>query len=240
MCTVAGAAVLSLAACGSSDTAKPAPSASPTGSTSAQAQAPTRAPSTAPDGTGKVAGLIASVSGNTAQLTGEKGNATVDFGASTAVSEVTPAALTDVSAGSCVSVRPAHGESEGGQSITARSVRISTAVDGKCAPGSATPGPSPSNGPGGHRGVGGTVASVAGDTITVNGSDGAAPTTVAVTDKTRYTKQVSASTQSIAAGKCMTAQGSQDGSGALQATTINLRPANNGQCTGAPHHGHGG
>jgi hypothetical protein len=239
MCTVAGAAVLSLAACGSSNHATPAQPASPTGSTTAQAQAPTQTPSTAPapGGTARASGLIASVSGNAVQLTGEKGNATVDFSPSTTVTEVIPAALTDVSTGSCVSVRPAHGESQSGQSITARSVRISPAVDGNCAPGSPTPGPSPSNGPAGHRGVGGTVASVAGDTITINGSDGAAPTTVAVTDKTRYTKQASATTQSIAAGKCLSAQGSQDAGGALQATTINLRPANNGQCMGGgkPH-----
>jgi hypothetical protein len=244
MFAVVGATALSVAACGSSNTAAPTAPAGPTGSTTAQAQAPTQAPSTAPapGGTARASGLIASVSGNAVQLTGEKGNATVDFGPSTTVTEVTPAALTDVSAGSCVSVRSAHGESQGGQAITARSVRISPVVDGKCSPASSTPGPSPSNGPAGHRGVGGTVASVAGDTITVNGSDGAAPTTVAVTDKTRYTKQASASTQSIAQGKCMSAQGSQDGSGALQATTINLRPANDGKCPGegGPHHGHGG
>ena len=244
MFAVVGATALSVAACGSSNTAAPTAPAGPTGSATTQAQAPTPPPSTAPapGGAARASGLIASVSGNAVQLTGEKGNATVDFGPSTTVTEVIPAALTDVSAGSCVSVRPAHGESQGGQAITARSVRISPAVDGKCSPASSTPGPSPSNGPAGHRGVGGTVASVAGDTITVNGNDRAAPTTVAVTDKTRYTKQASASTQSIAQGKCMSAQGSQDGGGALQATTINLRPANDGQCpgVGGPHHGHGG
>ena len=86
------------------------------------------------------------------------------------------------------------------------------------------------------------MASVAGNTITVNGTDGAAPITVAVTDRTRYSKQVSADTQSIAQGKCMTAQGSLDGGGAIQATTINLRPARDGACPGegGPHHGHGG
>jgi hypothetical protein len=243
MFAVVGVTALSVAACGSSNTAAPTAPAGPTGSTTAQAQAPTQAPS--PGGTGRVAGLIASVTGNAAQVTQQNGNATVDFTSSTQVTEVTSAALSDVTAGSCVSVRPARGESQGGQSITARSVRVSPAVDGKCQQppaGSPSSGPSPSNGPAGHRGVGGTVASVAGGTITVNGDDGAAPTTVAVTDKTRYSKRASASTQSIAQGKCMTAQGSLDGSGALQATTINLRPANDGKCPGegGPHHGHGG
>jgi hypothetical protein len=234
MFAVVGATALSVAACGSSNTAAPTAPAGPTGSTTAQAQAPTRALS--PGGTGRVAGLIASVTGNAAQVTQQNGNATVDFTSSTQVTEVTSAALSDVTAGSCVSVRPARGESQGAQSITARSVRVSPAVDGKC---QQPPAGSPSSG---HRGVGGTVASVAGGTITVNGDDGAAPTTVAVTDKTRYSKRASASTQSIAQGKCMTAQGSLDGSGALQATTINLRPANDGKCPGegGPHHGHGG
>jgi hypothetical protein len=250
MFAVVGATALSVAACGSSNTAAPTAPAGPTGSTTAQAQAPTQSPSPAPapGGTGRVAGLIASVTDNAAQVTQQNGNATVDFTSSTQVTEVTSAALSDVTAGSCVSVRPARGKSQGGQSITARSVRVSPAVDGKCQQpnqppaGSPSSGPSPSNGPAGHRGVGDTVASVAGDTITVNGNDGAAPTTVAVTDKTRYTKQASASTQSIAQGKCMTAQGSLDGSGALQATTINLRPANDGKCPGegGPHHGQGG
>lgn len=244
MFAVIGATALSVAACGSSNTAAPTGPAGPTGSTTAQAQAPTQAPSTtpAPGGSGRVSGLIASVTGNAAQVTQQDGNATVDFTPSTQVTEVTSAALSDVTAGSCVSVRPARGESRGGQSITARSVRVSPAVDGKCSAGSPSSGPSPSKGPGGHGAVGGTVASVAGDTITVNGGDGASPTTVAVTDKTRYSKQASASTQSIAQGKCMTAQGSLDGSGAIQATTINLRPARDGACPGegGPHHGHGG
>jgi hypothetical protein len=244
MFAVVGATALSVAACGSSNTAAPSAPAGPTGSTTAQAQAPTQPPSPAPapGGTGRVAGLIASVTGDAAQVTQQNGNATVDFTSSTQVTEVTSAALSDVTAGSCVSVRPARGESQGGQSITARSVRVSPAVDGKCQQppaGSPSSGPSPSNG---HRGVGGTVASVAGGTITVNGDDGAAPTTVAVNDKTRYSKRASANTQSIAQGKCMTAQGSLDGSGALQATTINLRQANDGKCPGegGPHHGHGG
>jgi hypothetical protein len=237
MFAVVGATALSVAACGSSDTATPARSASPTGSTTAQAQAPTQSPSPTPGGKGKVAGLIASVSGNTIQVTQRNGNATVDVTPSTAISEVTPAGLPDVTAGSCVSIRPARDDSGNAGAATARSVRISpAAADGKCSAG-------PSGRPAGHHGVGGTVASVAGDTITVNGTDGAAPTTVTVTDKTRYTKQATATTQSIVQGKCMTAQGSLDGGGAIQATTINLRPARDGACPGeggGPHHGHGG
>lgn len=225
-----GVTALSVAACGSSNTATPSGSASPTGSTTAQAQAPSQAPG----GKGRVAGLIASVSGNAAQVNQPNGTATVDFTPSTSVSEVTPAALPDVTAGSCIVVRPTKDNPQ-----TAATVRISPAANGACPepkepPAGSTPAPS---GTPPAKPISGTVASVAGNTITVNG---ATPTTVTVTDKTRYTKQVASTTQAITAGKCLTAQGNLGGGGALQATRIDLRPAHDGNCGGGPHHGHGG
>jgi hypothetical protein len=183
------------------------------------------------------------VAGNAAQLTRQDGNATVDFTGSTKVTEVTPAALTDVATGSCVSVRPQEG-GQGGQPITAASVRVSPAVDGKCpqgresAPGSTTPAPAT------RSAVEGAVASVAGNTINVtstNAGGNATQTAVTVSDKTKYTKRGAANTQAISAGKCMTAKGTRDSGGALQATTIDLRPAHDGKCPGeAKPHGHGG
>jgi hypothetical protein len=210
----------------------------------------TTATSPPANGQARVSGLIASVSGNAVQLTREKGTTTVDFGPSTTVTEVTTAALTDVTAGSCISVRPARGESQGGQSITASSVRVSPAVDGKCPqlkePPAGSSSPAPSGAPSAPSGRGtrisGTVASVAGNSITVSGTDSTSPTTLNVTDRTRYTKQAGSDTQAITSGKCMTALGTQDGSGALQATTINLRATNDGKCPGGEGrpHGHGG
>jgi hypothetical protein len=192
------------------------------------------------------------VAGNAAQVTQQNGNATVDFTGSTKVTEVTPAALTDVTVGSCVSVRPQE-EGQGGQPITAASVRVSPAVDGKCpqakesAPGAKTPGPSGSpttTAPAKRSTVQGAVASVAGNIINVtntNASGNATQTAVTVTDKTKYSKQAAANTQAISAGKCITAKGTQDSGGALQATTIDLRPAHDGKCAGeARPHGHGG
>ncbi len=58
----------------------------------------------------------------------------------------------------------------------------------------------------------GTVASVAGNTInmTVTDANGnPSETHVTVTDTTRYTKPASATSQAIAQGKCVTANGSQ-------------------------------
>jgi hypothetical protein len=226
---VTGATALSVAACGTSNKEKAAPSASPTTSSSAPAK-----------GKEQVAGLIASVSGSTIQVTQQTGTATVDFTPSTKVSEVTPAQLTDVTAGSCVKVRPTRESAQTGGAITARSVRVNQAVDGKCPQpkqpaGSGTPTPSsPSpTAPAKNPAVQGTVASVAGNIITVT-SDNASQTTVTVTDKTEYTKRATTDAQAIAQGKCITARGTTDSGGALQATNITVRPATNGTC---PQHG---
>ncbi|MDR3654523.1 MAG: DUF5666 domain-containing protein [Mycobacterium sp.] len=243
---VTGAAALSLAACGSSNTSSSTSSPSP----AAGSPAPT---SSAPaNGEAHVSGLIAAVSGNAIQVTRENGNATVDFTPSTEVTEVTAGALTDVTTGSCVTVRPSHEEPQGGQPVTAANVRISPAVDGKCpqakesvpgsGPGSTTPAPSPTTAPAKRSAVQGAVASVAGNTINVSSTDASgntSQTAVAVNDKTKYTKQASSTSQAITAGKCIAARGTKDGSGALQATTVNLRPANDGKCGGPGRQPHG-
>src|ERR1700743_1863122 len=126
---VTGATALSVAACGSSNETKPAPAtpssnAAPTSST----------PSASGKGHDWVKGLIDSVSGSTIQVTAKSGPSTVDFTPSTAVAEITPAQLTDVTTGSCVWIQPDHhAEAPAGGPITARGVRLSAAVDGKCA-----------------------------------------------------------------------------------------------------------
>ena len=245
---VTGATALSVAACSSTSNPPSATSSAGTTAASPTTTATTTAPpSTAPpNGEAQVSGLIASVSGNSAQVTQKSGNATVNFTGSTKVTEVSTATLTDVTPGSCVSVRSAHG-SHGGKPVTAATVRVSPAVDGKCPTGKqsapdstttppsspTTPTSSPSTPPGRKSDVAGTVASVSGNTINVTSTDAngnPSQTAVTVDDKTKYTKRTPADTQAIAAGKCMTAKGTKDSGGALQATTINLRPANNGKC----------
>jgi hypothetical protein len=184
-----------------------------------------------------VRGLIDSVSGNTIQVSQRSGTATVDFTPSTAVSELAPAQLTDVTAGSCISVHPDHrGASTSGSGITARSVRVSTAVDGKCPspkqPAGAENTPSP-GAPVPHRQVSGQVVSVAGSTVTVNSADpsgNSSQTSVTVTDTTKYTKQTTADAQALAQGKCIAAHGTKDNGGTLQATAITVQQADNGSC----------
>jgi hypothetical protein len=211
---VAGAAALTLGACSSSNNAK-----------SPETSAPASA-----NGKDSVHGLIASVSGNTVQVTQENGSATVDVSPSTKVTEYGTAQLTDIAAGNCVSVYSAPDAAPGG-TATAKSVRLNPqGAGGKC--------PQPKNPQ--PRMVVGTVASVAGNTITVGVTDAngnPAQTAVTVTDTTRYTKHATATSQAITQGKCITAWGNKDGGGTLQAKGVALGAADNGQCP-QPHQQH--
>jgi hypothetical protein len=222
--TLTGATALSVAGCGASNNSKPETAASPP--SSAVTSSP---PSASPNGKSWVGGMIASVAGDAIQVTQKAGTATVDFSPSTKITEVSPAQLTDVTAGSCVAVLPTRDSGDSGGAITAHFVRISPAVAGRC--------PEPkhpsSGGSAGHRPVGGTVASVAGNTITVTGTDATgntSQTNVTVTETTKYTKQAATDAQALAQGKCVAARGTKDDSGTLQATAISVQPADNGTC----------
>jgi hypothetical protein len=229
---VTGATALSVAACaGTSNNAKPT-SANPT-----SAPPTSSSPSASAKGNDWVRGLIDSVSGNTIQVSQRSGTATVDFTPSTEVSELASAQLTDVTAGSCISVQPnRHSASTSGSGITARSVRVSTAVDGRCPPPKQPAGAETTPPPGApvpHRQVRGQVVSVAGNTVTVNNTDpsgNSSQTTVTVTDTTRYTKQTISDAQALAEGKCIAAHGTKDNGGTLQATTVTVQQADNGSC----------
>lgn len=231
---VAGATALSLSACGSSNKSNP-PSTSTSTSTSVVTSTTT---SPTPNAEARVSGLIASVAGNSIQVTKEdNATASVNFTSTTKITEAVPAGLPDVTPGSCVSVKPTK-ESAPGQSVTAASVKISESVNGACpkppqnSPGASTTTP-PSQAPAKPAWVRGSVASVSGNTINLTNTDpsgNTTQTTVTVDDKTKYTKQSSANTDAITPGKCLSARGTQDNGGALQATSINLRPAVDGKC----------
>jgi hypothetical protein len=235
---VAGATALSISACGASNNTKPTTSASPTSSSPTSSSSP----SASAKGKDWIHGQIASVSDNAIQVTQQNGTATVDFTPSTKVTEITPAQLTDVTAGSCVRVRPTSESTPAASgAVTAESVNVSSAVDGKCpqpkapAGGSTTTAPAapPSDAPAAKRSVRGTVESVTGNTIKVTATDpngSPSETDVTVTDTTKYTKKASADAQALAEGKCIAARGTKDGGGALQATAIIVRPAENGSC----------
>ncbi|WP_197694157.1 DUF5666 domain-containing protein [Mycobacterium sp. 852002-40037_SCH5390672] len=235
---VAGATALSLSACGSSNKSGP-PSTSTSTSTSTVTSTAT---SSTPNAEARVSGLIASVAGNSIQVTKEdNATASVNFTSTTKITEAVPAGLPDVTPGSCVSVKPAEGSAPG-QSVTAASVKISESVNGACpkppqsAPGGSTTTPPslpPSQAPAKPAWVRGSVASVSGNTINLTNTDpsgNTTQTTVTVDEKTKYSKQSSANTDAITPGKCLAARGTQDNGGALQATSINLRQAVDGKC----------
>ncbi len=247
---VAGTTALSIAACSSSNKSSPTSTSTSTSTVISTTTSPT------PNGEARVSGLIASVAGNSVQVTKEdNATAAVNFTSTTKVTEVTPATLTDVTTGSCVTVRPTR-ELQGGQPVTAASVKLSPPVNGTCpqakeagpgsGPASTSPAPSgsPTTPPAKPAPVRGSVGSVSGNTINVTGSDASGNTTqtaVTVDDKTTYTKKASATTDAITQGKCLTARGTMDNGGALQATSINVRPANDGKCGGQPKpHGQDG
>lgn len=217
---------LSVAACGSSNNPAPAASRSSSSSTPTSSSPTPAAASPAPGGKDRVSGLIASVSGNTIQVNGRNGNATVDVTPSTAVTELTPAQPTDVTAGSCVTVRPTRDNGSGGAQTTARTVVIGTGATGKCT--------SPQHARAGL--VRGTVASVNGNTVVVNVTDqngSASQANVEIDNTTKYAKRAAATSSAIAQGKCLAASGSKDNSGNLQASAVNVFPATNGDCRGA-------
>jgi hypothetical protein len=208
---VAAATVLSVGACSSSHDEK-----SPEKSSQASANS-----------NAVVRGLVASVAGDAVQVTEAKGTATVEVNPSTKVTEDTGAQLTDVVAGNCLRVA-FFPESAPGGVATAGAVRVTLpGGGGKCTqPKTAAVG-SP------NKSVNGTVVSLEGNTITVAFTDGngnPAETQVAVTDKTRYRKDVATNSQAIAQNKCIVARGTKDGEGKLQAKAVNLGPSNKGKC----------
>lgn len=103
--------------------------------------------------------------------------------------------------------------------------------------------PDRQNGLGGGRGVNGLITKISGDTITVEARSPAPPgtstttpasttRTVATVGTTTYTKTVKASNSALAVGTCVTALGTADDTGTIAATSISVRTAQDGICTG--------
>jgi hypothetical protein len=145
---LAGVVAMSVAACGSSTSGTPAASGTSSSPTPTSTSTPAKAKA-------QVAGLISSVSGNTIQMAQQNGSATVDFASSTKISSLVTARLPDVTAGSCVTVRPTHDSDASGGTVTAAAVQIVPSSNGQC--------PQPRGG----REVVGAVGSVSGNALTL-------------------------------------------------------------------------
>ena len=224
---IIGITALSTAACGSSTKTSSSESASPATSTSVAA--PASETPVKVDGRLEVGGSIASVSGTRIEVSSPKGAASVALSESTRVWELTPAKLSDITAGACVTIRPASG-AEGG-TVVADAVVIGANSGGEC---KKTKGQDNAGLPrsplGGFRG---TVDSVTGTTIalTTNGDDGSKiNTTVETNDLTLFADRHQVKADAIVEGKCIVARGNNDAGGVLQVDSINLPLVVNGAC----------
>jgi Domain of unknown function (DUF5666) len=152
--------------------------------------------------------------------------------------------------------------SEAGSPVAAASIRITQpAADGTCtggfpggggpngrtppsgAPaglpsGAPTGGPGP-NGNGVGRGASGQITAMTADGFTVRSTappGASAGTTqtneVTYSSSTTFTKVAAATSAALAVGKCVTAMGDHDSTGAVTATSIQVTDAVNGRCTG--------
>lgn len=144
--------------------------------------------------------------------------------------------------------------------VTAGRVSVTAAVNGSCVRGGGfgggfggarpsgsptfTPTPRASDAPGagqgrragGFGGTSGKVTSVSGSSFVVASTGfGQAATTTSVTvttsPTTTFTTTQTATSTAVATRKCVTALGTADSTGALTATSISVRPAENGACT---------
>ena len=204
-----------LVGCGSSTTSE---------STGSPSESPSPASeSAAPPAPEKVStrGRVESLAGSTVLMMVKEGPARVAITSTTKVVQVTPAQFGDIKPGSCLDVRrPAL--DPGGQQGPATSVMVSAAASSGTCPEAIA-----------ENRVRGSVAAVDGQTISVANASQPEPTAVTVDPGTRYTKQASVSQLIITPGACLSAVGTLDPGGVLQAASATVSPLVNGACPGA-------
>ena len=225
---IVGMTALSTVACGSSTKSSPSESSTTPATTSAAAASPSEAPVKI-NGEDEVSGSIASVTGTTIEVSSPQGSASVAFSESTKVMELTPATLTDITPGLCVTIRPASG-AEGG-TVVADAVVVGASSGGECKKtGGHDNAGLPRSPLGGFRG---TVDSISDKTIAITtfGTDGSKTnTSVETNDLTLFADRHRVKADAIVEGKCIIARGNNDAGGVLQTDTINLPLVVNGAC----------
>ncbi len=193
-------------------------------------------------------GEIAAIHGRTLQVQNAMdGQVAVTWTGGTTFTSQVKATREDLEIGDCVMV-----VGEGDDGVTAQSVRITAKVDGSCAPAmrggprtltegeppadrpSGLPSDRASGGPGRVMlgGAFGEVTALDGDTLTVETSGPADPTTrtVTTTAGTTWTDTVSATEEALQVGRCVNAEGDKDDTGAVTATTVAVSDPVDGEC----------
>jgi len=236
--------LVALAGCGGGSESASDTSGGDTGDAAAPA-APAGAPMPGAPG---ASGTIAAVTGSTAQLQGGDGQVAVSWTDATTFTEQVAGTLADVAVGSCVLVSSAA-EAADGEPVAAASVRITEPEDGACTggfgggPGGERPEGMPTDRPadlptdlptdqppGGGFGAGavGAVTAVSAAGFSVESDEGAVEVTV--DDATTYTATVAADASAAEVGRCASAVGDADDTGAVAATTVALSDPVDGEC----------
>ena len=241
-----------LAACGGTSNGSPAATQAP--ATQAPSQAPNQGAASGAPAIPGASGLIAAASPGTLQVQSATAQNTVLYNASTSFTKVTAG---HVAAGDCVTVTgtPATGST---QALTANSARIEAKVNGACPTFGATagvpgggsfaqrPSGAPSTGTRARRAFAsatGTVSSVSGSTILVNGilrngaragasATPASPSTITVTlpASATVTQTVPATSAAAVVGQCARAIGPANSTGAITAKSITISKPGAGGC----------
>lgn len=247
---LAGGIAVSLTACGSSGTAN---ASSKTNSAQSGSGNGSGFGGGFRGGAPGTSGLVAALSGSTAQVQSTSSQTAVSWTSSTTFTEEVKVTKAAVKVGECVQAAHASGSSgsSGSSSTTvaAATVRI-TNTSGGCTAvraGGNRPGGAPTTFPGGQnrsrpRGnfggfaTLGVVTSVSSAGFVVKpvafgGSTSTSPVTVTTTSSTIYTQSKKASASAVKVGMCMSANGTTDSTGAVKAARITLSQPANGVCT---------
>lgn len=208
-----------------------------------------------PDVRGPAAsGTVAAITGKTMQVQNpQTGQVAVTWTSSTKFSHQVRTTLAAVKAGDCVTAVGTSGTSFDAASFTAANLVVGT---GTCGLGngqrpsgrpSGFPSDRPSGFPSGRRPSGfpsgrqrsgaiasGKVTSIIGQTLVIAarqfGSSGTASRTVTVTSDTKITTDAATTAASVKVGKCVTAEGKADSTGAVTATQVRITDPVNGRC----------
>jgi hypothetical protein len=236
------AGVFVLAACSNSsptshDSSTPAPASPAAGQDNARQRGPA------------ASGTVAAISGTTMQVQNpQAGQVSVTWTSSTKFSHQIATTLAALKIGDCVTAVAPSGTSFDATSFTATSLLVSS---GACTVGggprpSGFPSDRPTGFPSGARPSGfpsgrafgavasGKVSSIAGSTLTIAarqfGGSGTSNKTVTVASSTKITTEAVTTATSVKVGKCVSAEGRADSTGAVTATRVQVTDPVNGQC----------
>jgi Domain of unknown function (DUF5666) len=194
-------------------------------------------------------GTVAAISDTTMQVQNPQvGQVAVTWTSSTKFTHQIATTLAAVKTGDCVTAVAPSGTSFDSTSFTATRLLVSS---GACTVGggprpSGFPSGRPSGFPSGARPSGlpsgrvvgavasGKVSSIAGSTLTIAarqfGRSGTGNKTVTVTSSTKITTEAATTATSVRVGKCVSAEGTADSTGAVAATRVQITDLVNGQC----------